>query len=286
MVRKVQSSTESHPRLGLQQVKLHPEEWPSTRMHLKQSIDLAEIQGYPLPPRQTTQSHTPRLVGRPFEIVSDESHWPTHGTMPFDIEVDKGATRALTIPPLRSERPRAVSVAPGIEVFPPELVPRKTKFKGRETRLRNKGTNYPPNQQHPAAPDYPLRVTPSWTRPDIYTPPPKMKADPEKKKRHFLHWCRPSTAKSSSKHSHHKLVNYASKSGLEPTYHVPIATKLVSDPFVARRRNRFALNLQRNKTSTSHRLEAQVPTCWQATDEEFHCACAVAQMEGIARHVR
>ncbi|KAH7078614.1 hypothetical protein FB567DRAFT_450553 [Paraphoma chrysanthemicola] len=101
----------------------------------------------------------------------------------FDPEVDDRVPRILTVP---SERPRRVSVAPGIEVPPPELVQRNLMPTGSEKKGRKKLPNYPPDQQHPMAPPYPMRETPAWTRPDLQTPPPRSKIEPERKRRKLL----------------------------------------------------------------------------------------------------
>jgi hypothetical protein len=252
MVRKVQSGIKPDFRPSLPHDRRVFQECTSIPRLSKQLVDLAEIRELSLPPRRSTQSCSPGISGRFLEIVPYESHWPIEGASPFRL--DKGARNTLDFPPSRSDRPRTVSVAPGIEVPPPELVQGPTKPRGTATRPRKKLINYPPDQQHPVAPAYPIRETPSWTRPDIYTPPPKPKAKPKRKKQRFLGWCQPSAARPTRKYHQRRLINYASRSDLEPTYHAPVITKLVSDPFVARRRSRFALNLRRNKALvTKHR---------------------------------
>jgi hypothetical protein len=250
MVRNVQSGSKPDFRPSLPHDRRVFQDCTSIPRLSKRLVDLAEIRELSLPQgearnhaRQAFQADLSRsyrmsLIGRlrePRHSVSTK----VHGTLDF--------------PPPRSERPRTISIAPGIEVPPPKLVQGATKPRGTATRPRKKLINYPPDQQHPAAPAYPIRETPSWTRPDICTPPPKPKAELKRKKQRFLDWCQPSAARPTRKYHQRRLINYASRSGLEPTYHAPVATKLVSDPFVARRRSRFALNLQRNKALVTKR---------------------------------
>jgi hypothetical protein len=118
------------------------------------------------------------------DMASTEDHQET----PFDRKVDGRVPSIMAIPQSLPERPRGLSVAPGIEVLPPDLVQGPLPPLEKHTRPRKKMINYPPDQQHPVAPAYPLRDTPSWTRPDFHTPQPKLKVEPKRKKRGLLHW--------------------------------------------------------------------------------------------------
>ncbi|KAH5337558.1 hypothetical protein HBI39_064090 [Parastagonospora nodorum] len=106
----------------------------------------------------------------------------------FDPEIDDRVPRVLTIPRSQTARPRSVSVAPGVEIAPPQPVEKDSKSSAPAKRRHKKVPNYPPEEQHPAAPAYPPRETPKWTRPDTQSPPPKPKVEPEPKKRRFLGW--------------------------------------------------------------------------------------------------
>ncbi|KAF1913544.1 hypothetical protein BDU57DRAFT_558557 [Ampelomyces quisqualis] len=105
----------------------------------------------------------------------------------FDPELDDRVPTVLKASSIISPRPRSVSVAPGIEVAPPALGRKDSKPPAPvEKKPRQKTPNFPPEQQHPPAPVYPSRETPSWTKPDNRTPPPKAKAEPKPKKRGFF----------------------------------------------------------------------------------------------------
>ncbi|RYO28084.1 hypothetical protein AA0111_g7015 [Alternaria arborescens] len=84
---------------------------------------------------------------------------------------------------------RRSSAAPGITAAPPEMISEQMKvgmqFRSPKQKPK-KGTNYSPEQQYPPAPAYPLRETPSWTKPDTRTPPPKPKVESPPKKRGWL----------------------------------------------------------------------------------------------------
>ncbi|KAH8623812.1 hypothetical protein IG631_21517 [Alternaria alternata] len=84
---------------------------------------------------------------------------------------------------------RRSSTAPGITAPPPEMISGQMKV-GMQSRSPmqkpKKGVNYSPEQQYPPAPAYPLRETPSWTKPDTRTPSPKLKVESPPKKRGWL----------------------------------------------------------------------------------------------------
>jgi hypothetical protein len=100
---------------------------------------------------------------------------------------DDHPSTALAARPAQPQRSRNVSVAPGIEVALP--VARKDPEPTVPVdRPRNNGQNYPPDQQHPPAPPYPARETPSWTKPDTSAPPLRPYVEAEPKKRGFFDW--------------------------------------------------------------------------------------------------
>ncbi|CAN9282359.1 unnamed protein product [Alternaria alternata] len=100
------------------------------------------------------------------------------------------ARRKTQIPsePGTADRRRS-SAAPGITAPPPEMISGQMKV-GMQSRSPKqkpkKGANYSPEQQYPPAPAYPLRETPSWTKPDTRTPSPKPKVESPPKKRGWL----------------------------------------------------------------------------------------------------
>ncbi|KAL1613088.1 hypothetical protein SLS60_001320 [Paraconiothyrium brasiliense] len=86
--------------------------------------------------------------------------------------------RVLTVVVEKQRKPS--SAAPGIVAPPTQYAPKKmmpTARKG-NSRISNYGVNLPPDQQRPPAPEYPVRDTPRWTKPDTHTPPPKPKQEP------------------------------------------------------------------------------------------------------------
>ncbi|KAB2108039.1 hypothetical protein AG0111_0g3744 [Alternaria gaisen] len=100
------------------------------------------------------------------------------------------ARRKTQVPsePGTADRRRS-SAASGITAPPPEMISEQMKV-GMQSRSPKrkpkKGANYPPEQQYPQAPAYPLRETPSWTKPDTLTPSPKPKVESPPKKRGWL----------------------------------------------------------------------------------------------------
>ncbi|CAN9267250.1 unnamed protein product [Alternaria alternata] len=100
------------------------------------------------------------------------------------------ARRKTQIPsePGTADRRRS-SAAPGITAPPPEIISEQMKvgMQSRSPKQKpSKGANYSPEQQYPPAPAYPLRETPSWTKPDTRTPSPKPKVESPPKKRGWL----------------------------------------------------------------------------------------------------
>ncbi|KAI4675538.1 uncharacterized protein J4E88_007571 [Alternaria novae-zelandiae] len=90
----------------------------------------------------------------------------------------QGRLRVAPTEPRTTDRRRS-SAAPGITASPPQTILEGIEV-GAQTKSQTKkprqGANYPPEQQYPPAPAYPLRETPSWTKPDTRTPSPKVKA--------------------------------------------------------------------------------------------------------------
>lgn len=85
--------------------------------------------------------------------------------------------QAFTVPSNHTERQREASIAaPGIVNAPPQLRQTCLKSTAVQMKSRKKTVNYPPERQYPPAPPYPVRDTPTWTRPDTHAPPPKPKA--------------------------------------------------------------------------------------------------------------
>ncbi|KAI4669994.1 uncharacterized protein J4E79_000274 [Alternaria viburni] len=87
----------------------------------------------------------------------------------------QGRLRVAPTEPRTTDRRRS-SAAPGITASPPQTILEGIEV-GAQTKSQTKkprqGANYPPEQQYPPAPAYPLRETPSWTKPDTRTPSPK-----------------------------------------------------------------------------------------------------------------
>ncbi|KAJ4358558.1 uncharacterized protein N0V89_003142 [Didymosphaeria variabile] len=89
--------------------------------------------------------------------------------------------RVLAVSVEKQRKPS--SAAPGIFAPPTQYAPKKmtpTARKGK-SKIPVYGVNLPPDQQRPPAPEYPVRDTPTWTKPDTHTPPPKPKEEPPTK---------------------------------------------------------------------------------------------------------
>jgi hypothetical protein len=88
---------------------------------------------------------------------------------------------------------RRSNAAPRIVAPPPETIKKDMELFDKPTAPKKrpkKLANYPPEEQYPPAPAYPLRDTPSWTRPDTHTPPPKCKTDSPPVKHTWFGWCK------------------------------------------------------------------------------------------------
>jgi hypothetical protein len=156
--------------------------------------------------RQSTMPRNGLLIERPRSVDkaptvnlprTSEPQEPSGEPLPidrrqirFDPDDDRRLSRVLTAPASGPERPRRVSAAPGI-MAPPELLPKGMKPTLKEKRPRKYVVNYPPESQHPQAPAYPSRETPSWTRPDTQTPPPKHKEAESKMRGAFSRGTKP-----------------------------------------------------------------------------------------------
>ncbi|KAI4653938.1 hypothetical protein J4E93_001706 [Alternaria ventricosa] len=101
-----------------------------------------------------------------------------------------GRLRVAPTEPRTTDRRRS-SAAPGITASPPQTILEGIEV-GAQTKSPTKkpkqGANYPPEQQYPPAPAYPIRETPSWTKPDTRTPSPKVKAETPPKKGGWLNF--------------------------------------------------------------------------------------------------
>lgn len=95
-------------------------------------------------------------------------------------EIDERVRRVMIVP-------KRSSAAPDITATPSELIPRDLKH-ALPFKKSKKAVNYPPEQQYPSAPPYPLRDTPLWTKPDTYTTPVLPKTEPIPKKRGIFGW--------------------------------------------------------------------------------------------------
>lgn len=93
--------------------------------------------------------------------------------------------RVLTVPVEKQRKPS--SAAPGIVAPPTQFAPKNMLPPGHKTRKPVYGVNFPPDQQRPPAPEYPVRDTPTWTKPYTHTPSPKPEEQPPTKpKRGFF----------------------------------------------------------------------------------------------------
>jgi hypothetical protein len=119
----------------------------------------------------------PQSLTPPLERVATTAPERRQSTIP----------RVLTVPVEKQRKPH--SAAPGIVAPPTQYVPKRMMPTTRKAKSRKStyGVNLPPDQQRPPAPEYPVRDTPTWTKPDKHTPPPKHKEEPKTKtKRGFL----------------------------------------------------------------------------------------------------
>jgi hypothetical protein len=121
----------------------------------------------------------PQPTRQDTEANAEQFNPPDRRKTRFDSQVDELLPRAST---MQSERPRSVSVAPGIEVLPPQRVPTEGPASPPKKSYK-KVPSYPPEEQHPAAPAYPPRKTPTWTVPDTHTLPPRRGTDSKPRKR-------------------------------------------------------------------------------------------------------
>lgn len=121
----------------------------------------------------------PDFMQSPRETTADIDEAPQ---TPLEKRTTAPLLRALTV---ADEKARRLSAAaPGIVAPPVQDIPREvqaTTPSSKPPKARRVG-HVPPEEQRPPAPAYPLRDTPSWVRPDTYTPPPKLKASPVKAK--------------------------------------------------------------------------------------------------------
>ncbi|KAJ4343828.1 hypothetical protein N0V87_000111 [Didymella glomerata] len=127
------------------------------------------------------------LVRRDAETTPAESPKIGRQKTRFFPELEEHPSQSLTSPSSPVERDRKASTAaPSVFAPRPQRFQQDRKPTEIERKLRKKMPNYPPEQQYPPAPAYPVRDTPAWTKPDTYTPPPKPKPEPTPKKRGFF----------------------------------------------------------------------------------------------------
>lgn len=100
-----------------------------------------------------------RLVGLPVSRIAKRSERPEQ----------------QRVTPMPQEKQRKPSSAQGIAAPPVNAVQPETKPVTPHSRPRDA---VPPEEQHPPAPAYPVRDSPAWIKPDVYTPPPKPRANP------------------------------------------------------------------------------------------------------------
>ncbi|KAG9187857.1 hypothetical protein G6011_05728 [Alternaria panax] len=153
--------------------------------------------------------HTPQLEKRGTQASPDaQASVPLTLTIPKEISRRRsGAALRITssstaLEPLPTERRDTVvpkesrntdrrrsSAAPGITAPSPETISKDMEIGVQSKspkKTPKKGANYPPEQQYPPAPAYPIRETPSWTKPDTQTPSPKPAAEIPTKRRGWL----------------------------------------------------------------------------------------------------
>ncbi|KAF2867109.1 hypothetical protein BDV95DRAFT_647465 [Massariosphaeria phaeospora] len=159
--------------------------------------------------RELRKNRKIRVVGEPPETGSDRPH--RKHEMNSVPEIDRVLPSVLTVPSIPRER--KMSSAPGIMAPPVQAVstlpPEKSLAPTTRPAKRRKIVNFPPSQQDPPAPEYPVRDTPAWTKPDTHTPPPRPKAQTlpkPKKRRGIFKWVernkgpRPASQPAGSKH--------------------------------------------------------------------------------------
>jgi hypothetical protein len=106
---------------------------------------------------------------------------------PENVDFKPPVTRMATEPEEQihsppPDRERRQSAAPGI-VAPAEGAPQGETKPGVPRHKHRKVASVPPDQQYPPVPAYPVRETPAWVRPDVYTPPPKPKPEVKPKEK-------------------------------------------------------------------------------------------------------
>ncbi|KAF1838540.1 hypothetical protein BDW02DRAFT_644558 [Decorospora gaudefroyi] len=129
------------------------------------------------------------VVQKETEAPPERSHRAKPRRIRASPEIDVRVPRVLTVPPAKDAR--RISAAPGIVAPPPETIKKDMEIGARSLappKKRRKIVNYPPDQQYPPAPAWPQRETPSWTKPDTHTPPPRPKAESPPRKRGWFRW--------------------------------------------------------------------------------------------------
>jgi hypothetical protein len=106
-------------------------------------------------------SHVDRTPTALLSRDSESLGPPTaHRITRFNPQIDDRVPRVLTVPRSPTTRPRSISVASGIEVAPSQPAEKVIKPTEPKKRRHKKVPNYPPEEQHPAAPAHLPRETP------------------------------------------------------------------------------------------------------------------------------
>ncbi|KAF2109687.1 hypothetical protein BDV96DRAFT_585171 [Lophiotrema nucula] len=141
-----------------------------------------------MPSEEIPEQEPGRVVRRP---TSDLSREPASLAPPEDEDIPTvlPLIRVADVPD-ESVRQRRASSAPGIVAPPVQALNQEMKPAQRPPKSR-KVVSVPPEEQYPPAPPYPVRDTPTWTRPDahILPPKPKREGEPQPKKR-IIGWIR------------------------------------------------------------------------------------------------
>ncbi|CBX94975.1 hypothetical protein IAQ61_008416 [Plenodomus lingam] len=168
-----QTITSSHPeQRSIIAVEEIPEEEPG-RVDRAPTADLS----------RDPESFAHSLARKEVETPVTEPPRTDRQRIRIDPQVDERVPRVLTVP--RERDRRRSSAAPGIVAPAPEGLPSPIKPTPPAHKSK-RVANYPPEHQYPPAPAYPHRETPSWTRPDTQTSPPKPRAEDQPRKRRFL----------------------------------------------------------------------------------------------------
>jgi hypothetical protein len=136
------------------------------------------------------------------EDISNKSQPPDRQKTRLKAKVNSPLLRVLIVSQSRSERPRGVSVDPGIDRLPTHPSPADLEPIASEKKPYKEVSNDPPDHQYPAAPAHPLHKPLSGNKPDISTPSPRRKTESVSKKRGLFSWSiKPKDQSLAHKHS-------------------------------------------------------------------------------------